>query len=163
MHDLHFMSGIGDGAEFVLAAVESVVPCDGVLIHVFDINTRQFVVVRAKGPGATDVLLERTPDNDSLVSGVMRRHGSLAIHDTKKDARVLGQRWDALRVQPEKALCAPVRLGGRYLGLVELANPVGGEPFHQTEQNALDYICQQFAQFLADRPIVLDADVILRR
>lgn len=51
MHDLHFMQGVADGAEFILAAVESIVPCDGVLIHVFDINTRQFVVVRAKGPG----------------------------------------------------------------------------------------------------------------
>ena len=56
-----------------------------------------------------------------------------------------------------------MRQGGRYLGLLEVVNPLGDAPFHQTEQNAIDYVCEQFAEFLANRPIVLEADVILRR
>jgi hypothetical protein len=163
MHDLHFMSAVPDGAEFVLAAVESIVPCEGVLVHVFDINTRQFVVVRAKGPGTMQAIMHRTPDADEFFGNVMRRPGSVAIHDTAKDDRVLGARWDALGVKPTRALCGPVRQGGRYLGLIEVANPLGEAPFHQTEQNAIDYVCEQFAEFLANRPIVLDADVIMRR
>jgi GAF domain-containing protein len=163
MHDLNFMSGVADGAEFALAAIDSVVPCDGVLIHVFDINARQFVVVRAKGPGAMQVLLHRTPDSEPFIHGIMRRPGSVAIHDVQKDGRVLGARWDALGIVPTRVLCGPVRQGGRYLGLLEVCNPLGDAPFHQTEQNALDYVCAQFAEFLANRPIVLDADVILRR
>jgi GAF domain-containing protein len=163
MHDLHFMRGVADGAEFMLAAVESIVPCDGVLIHVFDINTRQFVVVRAKGPGTMQVLLHRTPDTDPFFNAVMRRPGSVAIHDVASDPRVLGPRWDTLGVKPVRALCGPVRQGGRYLGLLEVVNPLGDAPFHQTEQNAIDYICEQFAEFLVNRPIVLEADVILKR
>jgi hypothetical protein len=163
MHDLHFMSGVADGAEFVLAAVDSIVPCEGVLIHVFDINKRQFVVVRAKGPGTVKATLHRTADTDEFVTAVMRRSGSVVIHDTAKDPRILGERWELLDVKPQRALCCPVRQGGRYLGFLELANPTGDAPFHQTEQNAIDYVCEQFAQFLADRPIVLEADVILRR
>jgi GAF domain-containing protein len=163
MHDLHFMSGVADGAEFVLAAVDSIVPCEGVLIHVFDINSRQFVVVRAKGPGTMQAVLHRTPDSEPFIHAVMRRPGSVAIQDVQKDARVLGPRWDALGVRPARALCGPVRQGGRYLGLLEVVNPLGDAPFHQTEQNAIDYVCAQFAEFLANRPIVLDADVILRR
>jgi hypothetical protein len=163
MHDLHFMHGVADGAEFMLASIESIVPCEGVLVQVFDINTRQFVVVRAKGPGTMQVLLHRTPDSDPFISAIMRRPGSVAIHDVQKDTRVLGPRWDALGVTPQRALCGPVRQGGRYLGLIEVANPLGDAPFHQTEQNAIDYVCEQFAQFLANRPIVLEADVILRR
>ena len=163
MHDLNFMRGIADGAEFVLAAVDSIVPCDGVLIQVFDINKRDFVVVRARGPGAMPATLHRTPDNDPFLHAVMRRSGSVAIVDVSRDQRVLGARWDVLGVKPQRALCGPVRQGGRYLGLIELANPLGDAPFHQTEQNAIDYVCEQFAQFLANRPIVLDPDVILRR
>ena len=163
MHDLHFMQSVADGAEFMLAAVESIVPCEGVLIHVFDINTQQFVVVRAKGPGTMQVLLHRTPDGEPFFNAIMRRPGSVAIHDVEKDPRVLGPRWDALGVTPRRALCGPVRQGGRYLGLLEVANPLGDAPFHQTEQNAIDYVCEQFAEFLANRPIVVDADVILRR
>jgi GAF domain-containing protein len=163
MHDLHFMQGVADGAEFVIAVIDSIVPCDGVLVHVFDINTRHFVVVRAKGPGSMQVLLHRTPDSDPFFSGVMRRPGSIAVHDVRKDPRVLGPRWDALGVAPQRALCGPVRQGGRYLGMLELVNPMGEAPFHQTEQNAIDYVCEQFAEFLANRPIVLEPDVILRR
>jgi GAF domain-containing protein len=163
MHDLHFMRGVADGAEFMMAAIESIVPCDGVLIHVFDINTRQFVVVRAKGPGTMQVLLHRTPDTEPFFNTVMRRPGSVAIHDVASDPRVLGPRWAALGIEPQRALCGPVRQGGRYLGLLELVNPLGEAPFHQTEQNAIDYVCEQFAEFLVNRPIVLDPDVILRR
>ena len=107
--------------------------------------------------------MHRTPDADEFFGNVMRRPGSVAIHDTAKDDRVLGARWDALGVKPTRALCGPVRQGGRYLGLIEVANPLGEAPFHQTEQNAIDYVCEQFAEFLANRPIVLDADVIMRR
>lgn len=163
MHDLHFMHGVTEGAEFTLAALDSVLPCDGVLIHVFDINKREFVVTRAKGPGAMQVLLHRTPDSEPFFASVMRRPGSVVVSDVSRDPRVRGARWDALGVQPVRALCGPVRQGGRYLGLVEAVNPLGDAPFHQTEQNAVDYICEQLAQFLVNRPIVLDADVILRR
>jgi hypothetical protein len=163
MHDLHFMQGVAEGAEFTLAALDSVVPCDGVLIHVFDINNREFVVTRAKGPGAVQALLHRTPDTEPFFTAVMRRPGSIAIHDVQQDGRILGPRWDVLGVKPQRALCGPVRQGGRYLGMVEVVNPLGDAPFHQTEQNAVDYVCEQFAQFLVNRPIVLDADVILRR
>ncbi len=163
MHDLHFMQGVADGAEFTLAALDSVVPCEGVLIHVFDINHREFVVTRAKGPGTMQVVLHRTADSEPFFASVMRRPGSVVVSDVAKDPRILGPRWEALGIKPQRALCGPVRQGGRYLGLVEAINPLGDAPFHQTEQNAVDYICEQFAQFLVNRPIVLDADVILRR
>lgn len=163
MHDLHFMQGVADGAEFALAALDSVIPCDGVLVHVFDIDSRNFVVTRAKGPGAIRALLHKTPDHDPFVATVMRRPRSVVLQDVADDPRILGARWDALGIQPRRALCGPVRLGGRYLGLLEVVNPLGDAPFHSSEQNAVDYICEQLAQFLANRPIVLEADVILRR
>ncbi len=163
MHDLHFLQGVADGAEFMLAAVDSIVPCDGVLIHVFDINTRQFVVVRAKGPGAMRVLLQRTPDSDPFFNAVMRRPGSVAIHDVASDPPSARPALGSAGGEAAARAVRPVRQGGRYLGLLEVVNPLGDAPFHQTEQNAIDYVCEQFAEFLANRPIVLDADVILRR
>jgi hypothetical protein len=38
---------------------------------------------------------------------------------------------------------------------------VGGGPFGQVDENALEYICGQFGEFIASRPLVLDADVVL--
>jgi hypothetical protein len=163
MHELHFMRDVAAGAEFVLSVLDEVLPCEGVLIHVFDINTNHFVVVRARGPNAKAALLQRMPDQDPLVLSVMRSSQPVSIPDAANDPRFSGSRWQTVGVAPKIALCGPVRQGGRYLGLIELANPAGGTPFHSSELNALDYVCQQFAEFLSQKPIILAADVVLAR
>jgi hypothetical protein len=163
MHELHFMGDMPSGADFVLAIINEVLPSQGVLIQVFDINTRNFVVIRCKGPEGKRALLHRTSDQDPLYADVMRRPHALSIADTAGDERFNKERWQLLGVEPKSVLCAAVKQGGRYLGIIELANPDGDTPFHQTEVNALDYICKQFAEFLVNRPIVVDADVVLAR
>jgi GAF domain-containing protein len=147
----------------VLSVLNEMLPCDGVLIHVFDINTGHFVVVRAKGPNASTVLLQRLPDQDPFVQLVMRSPRSISIQNAASDPRFNGPRWQAVGVTPKYALCGGVQLGGRYLGLIELVNPQGDTPFHTSELNALDYICEQFADFLSKKPLVLAADVVLAR
>jgi GAF domain-containing protein len=62
---------------------------------------------------------------------------------------------------PRFVLCCAARQGGRYLGLVELADPVGGAPFSEVDTNALEYLCGQLGEFIANRPLVLDDDVVL--
>ncbi|MES1175717.1 MAG: GAF domain-containing protein [Myxococcales bacterium] len=163
MHDLHFMRDVAAGSEFVLSVLDEVLPCEGALVHVFDINTGHFVIVRAKGPNAAGVLLQRMPDKDPMVKSVMRAHRTTSVKDVSHTPRFLGPRWPALGVQPRVALCGPVQQGGRYLGLIELVNPLGDTPFHPNELNALDYICEQFAEFLSQKPIVLTADVVLAK
>ncbi|HWZ93370.1 MAG TPA: hypothetical protein VNW92_31135 [Polyangiaceae bacterium] len=163
MHDLHFMRDVAAGAEFVLSVLNEVLPCEGVLIHVFDINTNHFVVVRAKGPNAKGVLLQRMHDQDPVALSVMRSAQAVSVTNAASDPRFEGPRWEAVGVVPKLALCGAVRQGGRYLGMIELVNPAGDVPFHSTEVNALDYICEQFAEFLSNRPIIVAADVILAR
>jgi hypothetical protein len=163
MHELSFAHDVAEGSEFVLSVLNELLPCEGVLIHVFDINTGHFVVVRAKGPHANAVILQRMSDQDPLVRSVMRSTHATSVNDAQSDARFTGPRWQALGVAPRAALCGGVQLSGRYLGLIEVANPLGDVPFHRSELNALDYICEQFATFLSKKPIVLSADVVLSR
>ena len=161
MHELHYVVDVVSGAEFVIEALEATLPCEAALVHVFDINTQTFVVLRAWGPKAKDVLLFRTPDSDALIDLAMHRSSALRVDDAAGDPRFASGRWQALGVEVKTAVCGAVRQGGRYLGAIELVNPLGGTPFHDTEVNALDYICEQFAEFVADRPIVVDAELVL--
>ena len=161
MHSLHFAPDIVSGADYVLNVMLRVMPCEGVLIHVFDINTRQFVVVRAAGPNSRSVLLYRTPDTYRLFKSVLRRPGALAVADASADLSFQSERWERLGVVVKSALCGAVKQGGRYLGVIELANPAGGATFQENEVNALDYICGQFADFVVSRPIVIDEDAVL--
>lgn len=163
MHDLHFVTDIVSGATFVLGVLQQLLPSEGAIVHVFDINTRHFVAVRAAGPAVTKVLLHRTHDTEPLFVEAMRRTRALRFADVTADERFVSERWERLGVKPKSVLCGPVQQAGRYLGLIELANPQGGDPYHEGESNALDYICEQFAEFIAARPIVVDADVVLGR
>lgn len=161
MHELHFMPDLVSGAQFLLGVLDKTLPCAAVLVHVFDINTGHFVVVRAKSPGGDQVLLHRTGDHEPLFSAVMRRMRTLRVDDARAEEGYSAERWQLAGLEVESALCGPVQQGGRYLGMIELVNPADGGPFDDAEANALDYICEQFAEFLANRPIVVDADVVL--
>ncbi|HYO92889.1 MAG TPA: hypothetical protein VER33_00180 [Polyangiaceae bacterium] len=160
MHELHFARDIAIGSDFLQGVLAEVLPSEVSFIQVFDINTRCFVVVRARGAGAERALMHRTPDKDPLTREIMRADGARA-RSAQGDPRYLQGRWSHVTVPVTQVLSGSVRQGGRYLGSIELANPLGGAPFHQTEINAFDYICKQFADFVASRPVVLDEDVVL--
>jgi hypothetical protein len=163
LHQLHFMPDLIAGADYVTSVLVSVMPCEGLIVHVFDINTRNFVVVRAAGPHSTEVLLHKTPDTFAHFRDAFRRGRAHTFTAEANDERIQRELWDRLGVQVQTALCGAVQQAGRYLGVIELANPVGGPPFHVGELNALDYICEQFADFVAQKPIILDADAVIPR
>jgi hypothetical protein len=158
MHDLNFMADIVSGADFVLNVLYDLIPCEAMLVHVFDLGRREFVVVRAHGPSYKEALLFRTPDSDPLVLAVMRQRSIVSNGASPLRSGAFARQG----VQLQQVLSGGARLGGRYLGFIELANPLGGTPFHQGEANALEYVCEQFAEFVASRPVVLDDDLILR-
>ncbi len=161
LHELHFMPDLVTGASFVLRTLRDLLPCEGTLIHVFDIDRSEFAVVRAYGPNAAETLLFRTPDTDPLMSEVMHHNGALSLADVTSDARFANGAMARLGVTARSVLCGAARQGGRYLGMIELANPAGGTPFQENEQSALEYLCAQFAELVANRPIVLDPEVVL--
>jgi hypothetical protein len=158
MHELMFMGDIPSGADYVLNVLFDCIPCEAMLVHVFDLGRREFVVVRAHGPSMRNALLFRTPDSDPLVGEIMRRQSFV----TNGASPLHSGAFDRLGVQTKQIMSGAARQGGRYLGIIELANPLGGDPFHENERNALEYVCEQFAEFVASRPLVLDEDIILR-
>jgi len=157
MHELAFMVDLMSGADFLVQVLAELIPCEGIVVHAFDLARHEFVVVRARGPRAREALLFRTPDDDPLVHEIMRKR-SIASNGA---APVRSGAFEKLGVETRFALCGAARQGGRYLGLVELANPLGDTPFHQGEVNAFEYVCEQFAEFVAQRPVVLEPDVVL--
>ncbi len=161
MHQLRFMPDTVSGAEYVLNVLSNVMPSSGILVHVFDINTRQFVVVRALGPSSASLLLRKTADTFPIFREAFRRGRTIHFPKLVPGDGFEDGRFGALGVDASSALCGPVKEGGRYLGVIELANPAGGVPFHDGEVNALDYICEQFADFVATHPVIIDDDAVI--
>lgn len=161
-NDLHFLRDPLEGAEFVLSLTLEKVPSEVGVISFFDINRREFVIVRQMG-GVHSALCERQPDKATIASTAMRKKTAVVISDLGGIASALDDRWGIIGVEIRSLVCAPVEQGGRYLGLIELANPLDGGVFSEGDGNALTYIGQQFAEFTAARGVVIDPELILQK
>ncbi|WP_233562503.1 GAF domain-containing protein, partial [Sorangium cellulosum] len=156
--DLHFLQDTLAGADFILALALDKIPCALGLVSLFDINRREFVVVRQHG-GKT-ALLTRLSERAPLALAAMRSRRAVVVPDVSSDERVMDDRWKATGVELRSVVCAPVELAGRYLGLLEIANPLDGKPFSESDGNALTYIGQQFAEFVGARGVVTEPGLV---
>jgi hypothetical protein len=162
MHELHFAQDALAGADFVLQLTLGKLPSEVALVHFYDINAREFVVVRTRGPGTAKLLQWRSGEKEPLIKEAMGLRRSVVIADAGTDPRARAGRW-ALLDGTRSLVCAPVEQGGRFLGLLELANPRDGGLYTEGDGHALTYIGEQFAEFLASRGLILDPERIESR
>ncbi len=156
-NDLHFLRDSIEGAEFVLALTLEKLPSEVGLVSLFDMNKREFVVVRQTG-GKERVVGQRQPEKAPLAGSAMRKRHAVVISKADEAKAVDDDRFRAIGVEIRSLICAPVELGGRYLGLIELLNPLDGGLFTEGDGNALTYIGQQFAEFAASRGVMIDPE-----
>ncbi|HEX4475493.1 MAG TPA: GAF domain-containing protein [Polyangiaceae bacterium] len=157
LHALHFMDEVRDGATFVQGVIASQIRPRAILVHLYDINQREFVIVAASGARTAALIDFQTADSDALVEDVMKGAEALLVLDPTTDPRLAKGRW--LLVEPKQSvLCAPVVSEGRYLGLLEIADPIDGAEFTEDDRNALTYVASAFARFLVGRGVVLSED-----
>ena len=156
MAELHFQSDAIDAAQFVLGLALEKLPSKVGFVSLFDIDRREYVVVHQVGGRASGVLL-CAPQTMALASLAMKEKRAVLSDDPQT---LNDPRWLAAGVKIRQVMCAPVQLRGRYLGLIEMADPYG-MPFGEAECNALTYIANQFAEFLVQSGVLLDPDVIV--
>jgi hypothetical protein len=154
--DLQFLRDSLEGAEFVLALTLEHLPCEVGLVSLFDMNTREFVIVRQSG-GQNSALCARQPERAPIASSAMRRRRAIVTNDA---AGASDDRLRAIGVEVRSLVTTPVELSGRYLGLIELLNPLDGGVWSEGDGNALTYIGEQFAEFVAQRGVIVDPEQI---
>jgi GAF domain-containing protein len=164
MSGLDFCDSSLDAAGFTLKLAMEKLDCAAGVVHLYDIDQRELVVVEVSGPEVDVLRRMRTPDADPLAADAMRTPGTLLVRDAASDARLSGQRWALLRAAVEAPItsiaCARVTQEGRLLGLIELCNLAGsGHPggFAAGDEHALTYIANRFTEFVAAHGVVLDA------
>jgi GAF domain-containing protein len=162
MHELDFCADSREAATFTLALAMGKLGAFAGVVHLYDIDQREFVVVDAAGPGATILRGLRTADTDPLAAEALRTRGAVIVLDATSDPRVAGQRWAALRNavgQPLAAIAsARAAQAGRFLGLIELAHAAGASAFEAGDEHALSYIAERFTEFVAAHGVMLDED-----
>jgi hypothetical protein len=156
MSDLFFLRDAIEAGDFCLAQVMERLPCQVGLVHLYDIDHREFLITNAQGTNARALLLRRYPENESLLAKAMRGRAALVIDGAQGGAV---ERYQALG-GARSVIVAPAMLAGRFLGAIELLNPTDGLPFTEVEGNAVMYVAGQLADYVATHGVVTDPDRI---
>lgn len=165
MHDLHFLRDALEGGDFCLAVAMEKLPAEAAWIHLYDIDRREFVITSARGGHSAELMLRRHSEREKLLADAMRARQPIVIADAT-DAAAEGaagaERFEKIG-GARSVIVAPVMQAGRFLGAIELVNPLDGHPFTPTDGNAVAYIADQFAEFVASRGVVTDEERIAAR
>jgi hypothetical protein len=159
MHELAFAPTISAGADYVLGALAEHIPCDGALIHVLDVEAEELVVMRALGPDCLEVLTRRTPAHGSHLGECLRRRATLELGQS--DIARERATWQTLGVIPRHVIASPIVRQQKPLGVIELGRVTSKGAFNPGQVRALEYVCEQFAEFVGDRPIDLARSSLL--
>ena len=136
MHDLHFVRDAVEGGDFCLAlAMRSSRRCAGI-VQLYDIDRREFVVDEHARRGHEQAPAPALPRERRAP----RRRRCASAARSSSPTRVqseatINERYVALG-GARSLIVAPVMLAGRFLGAIELLNPLDGEPFTESEGNA---------------------------
>jgi signal transduction protein with GAF and PtsI domain len=163
MHDLHFVRDALEGGEFCLTLAMEKLPSQAGIVHLYDIDRREFLITSTRGAGTGALLLRRHAESDALLSAAMRKRRAVVLADATQQSEVSTLERYAALGGARSLMIAPVMQSGRFLGAIELLNPLDGQPYTDSEGNALSYIAEQFAEFVASVGIVTDAERISSR
>jgi hypothetical protein len=159
MHDLHFARDTVEGGDFCLALAMTKLPSLAGIVQVYDIDRREFVVTNIRGEGTSGLLLRRFPENDAMLSAAMRKRSAVVVPDALQSDATTIERY-AVIGGARSLIIAPVMVAGRFLGAIEILNPIDGQPFTESDGNAVTYIAEQFAEFVSSHGIVMDPERI---
>ena len=97
------------------------------LIHFYDINAKQFVVVKARAPSGG--VVTRTKEGVGLVGAALKTGKPIHVKNAEGDERWSREAYtQAGHTAPKEIVIAPMRHGGRFLGAIELADHTDGAP-----------------------------------
>jgi GAF domain-containing protein len=151
LHALRRSEDVVEGAALVLRTAMAAIPCAAGFVHVCDVGTRDFVVVAASGPEQAEVVGTRATDADPWLGRAMQAMQAV-MTDASDAALLTGTRFGIVRPL-HAVLCSPVQFDGRALGAIELVDPTRTDTFTLADRNAMTYVGERFAEFLAERSI----------
>lgn len=163
MHDLHFLPDAIEAGDFCLGICLEKLSCEAGVVHVYQSDRREFVVTNARGASAGRLLLRRYADTDTPLASIMSQRRPVVLEaPAAADDRADTERCIASGGM-RRVLIAPIMPAGRFLGAIELFNTVHGGPFTGPDMNALAYIAQHFADFIATHGVVTSQERIRGR
>ena len=150
MQDLPFLETALEASAFCLSSVLRVLPSRGGMVHLYDINTREFITVSAQGDHTEKLLVARTPESCPLFAAALGKRRAMAFRYDRGGSPQVRHTFFG---PPRSVLAAPAMVDGRYLAVIELVDPMQDGVFDERAENAMSYVADRFAEFLAQHGV----------
>ena len=121
MHELHLCRDGIEGAAYCLRAGVRHLAAEAAMVHVFDVDRREFFVSNAAGALAAQWLQMRHPEDDPILSRVRLEAATLVIDEARSFLANL-DRYRPL-LSATSIVAAPLAPGGIFVGAIEFLNP----------------------------------------
>jgi hypothetical protein len=96
----------------------------------------------------------RYAETEALLSAAMRKRRALVLAGADPALAEHTASFGGAR----DVLLAPVMQAGRFLGAIEIADPTDGVAFSELDANAITYMAEQYAEFVAARGVLLERE-----
>jgi hypothetical protein len=140
------------------------VPCRLGYVHFFDVERRQYLLVKIHGVASDGLVLQAAPAQDVVLSRAARERKGVLLDESALSSVALPARYDVgpsgQRVR--SVVAAAVSLGARPLAVFECVDPLDGKPFVPGDLEALSYVAEQFGAFVSSHGLVFDKRAIAR-
>ncbi len=115
--------------EIIMAKAADLINAEGWSVLLLDYETRELVFKAAAGEAGKKLLGMRLKIGQGVAGWVARHGQSIIVPDVTKDPRFYSGVDKKTKFVTKSILCVPMRSKNKIIGVVEVVNKIGGEPF----------------------------------
>ena len=145
--ELRSLSTVAEGASFVVGLAQKKMRCTMGIVHTYDADPHEFVLVHAVGPNPSKAIGLRTPDSDPVFAEAVRRSVPMIVEGN--DPRVCEGRWVVLEGLPMSIMLCSVVHGGQLVAMMEVAHSNADSSFDESDVAVMAAIAKEFGAFVA--------------
>ncbi|MBI5534820.1 MAG: hypothetical protein HY898_18990 [Deltaproteobacteria bacterium] len=145
------------GVEVALRLAMQAVDGGAGMLHLLDASRHEFVLACAAGMNNSVKVGHRTAEDESTAAEVVEKKFMSTTIETGAERWYLGKRWWSLSPAPQQVLGASIEHKGKVIGLLEIALTTPGASHDEAGRDAIVYLAQRVAEYVAARPRDLEA------
>jgi GAF domain-containing protein len=134
-----------DALEAVLYFCMEAVAAEAASVLLLDYEKKNFRFYSAEGPTKPVLLTASFPADQGLAGHVLETQQSEVINDVQNDPRFYGKFDGESGFCTRNMIVIPLTAGEEKIGVLEVLNKVGGEPFYEGERLMLHNIAEEIA------------------
>lgn len=131
--------------EAVLTCVMETVAAEEASILLLDEDGRNFEFHSLGGPSKETLQTATFPSDQGIAGAVLQNQKSEVINDVRQDPRFYGRIDSDTGVVTRNMMAIPLTAGEEKIGVMEVLNKSGGEPFMDDERLLLESVAEEIA------------------